>query len=1207
MADRSVVLDLILRGRDLASAAVDHVRDAVGGLRDSVSAALEPLRSFAGLITAVVGIGGAKELIDRADAYTNLSNQVKVATKDEADYQASIRSVAVVAKDANADLDSTARLYGKVKQNADSLGISQQQVADVTGVVAKGMQLSGAEAGAAAGATLQFTQALGSGVLRGEEFNSVIEASPALIKAIADGLGVTVGEMRGLAEAGQLTSDRVVQALLSQKQAIDETYARLPQTVGQAMGQLDNAATIFVGRLNEQLGATQSLNDGLKFLATNLDAVAALMGAAFAASVAKGAQSTGQFVTASIAARDAARQQAIAAEQQQAANIAAAQSHVAAAQAAYNRALAEQRATQAQLASLEALAGLFASEEALAIARGQATAAANAAAAATQRYAAAQAALNAAQGPAAASVGIFSRALAFLAGPGGLVLAAVSAFGLLFSLFSNNKQTVDDLTLSTDQYADALKKMNAAQASAALLKVNDALADQRRVVSDLQGEVDRLNDIMAYYQQTGTKTDLTVRALTEANGKLADANDKLRGLEEKRADILKRVNEAQQESANANLKQVTAYNQLITALDKVGGTLQAREKYLKQVSDAEIAETQALIDKAKALGNTNEVERLTIEIAQQRAKAAQQAAGLAQAEANAEEAKIATLEKLRDVQGQLTPGQQKSLALAQESAVAKHAEADAAQALADKLALEAQSQESGAAAKQRAVEKAQQIVTASGNYLSALEAVANAEIAGLRAEIDLANAKGETAEAVGKGVQLAGLEAKWAQALADAKQAEIVAEKASVEAKIAALQATNSNAEATQKEIAALQLKLVALGKQAEAEQITAQVKAIAAQQTQQNTQQTQKNTEETEHHIVALKQDSEEQQVNTKHTNDGSAAAAGLANRLQELRGEMDKLSESARLYFEAQNQWNLAHVGIEGAAKAARDAQAAFQSLGDSASRALAGYNKEIAFAQEGIDHWKDKLGFATTGFEKFESAMELAALQTKKLWNEQARDAEIARQSIERMTESGNIQMGVLQAAIRGVNGGFTLLDQQDLSGLQSAIDAANAKLRQMQQEAEDARANIARLNAEIAAEQGDTEKANLLKQQLDYQQALADIEAKRNQAVLEGNRELVALYDEQIRKLNELNALKEKNIKADAKSNSASSSSSANNSRQPASQLPGGTGAAALPATSGGGGITVNVNASNARVLDNNFVEDLARQMQPALSRLTRLNS
>jgi chromosome segregation ATPase len=233
-------------------------------------------------------------------------------------------------------------------------------------------------------------------------------------------------------------------------------------------------------------------------------------------------------------------------------------------------------------------------------------------------------------------------------------------------------------------------------------------------------------------------------------------------------------------------------------------------------------------------------------------------------------------------------------------------------------------------------------------------------------------------------------------------------------------------------------------------------------------------------------------------------------------------------------------------------------------------------------------------------------IRALEIEQRFNGQKEAAQRLTEQLQEMADGGQINMNALALATRGVSGQFDLLDQQRLDNLQSAIDAANAKLRQMQQEAEDARANIARLNAEIAAERGETEKAALLKQQLEYQQALADIEAKRSQAELEGNRELVALYDEQIRKLNELNALKEKNIKADAKSN-ATSSSSATNSRQPAAQLPSGAGSAALPATTASGGITVNVNASNARVLDNNFVEDLARQMKPALTRLTRLNS
>ena len=355
--NRNLLLQLLITARDSASDALGRVRDGISGIGSAVGSALEPLRAFSALIVGAVGIGGGKELLDRAEAYTRLTNSLRIATTSEEDYQASLAAVRAVAQESNADLAATANLYGKVKLSADKLGISQQQIADVTATVAKGMQLSGAEAGAAAGATLQFTQALASGVLRGDEFNSVLEASPALIKAIADGLGVAVGDMRAMAEAGQLTADRVVQALLAQKAAIDETYGKLPQTVGQAMGQLSNAATTFVGQLNEQTGATQSLGAGLKFLASNLDAVAAVMGAAFAASIAKGVQSLGQLAVASVAASNAARQQAIAAEQQQAANLAAVQGQVAATQAAYNRALAEQRAAQAQLAALESSRG----------------------------------------------------------------------------------------------------------------------------------------------------------------------------------------------------------------------------------------------------------------------------------------------------------------------------------------------------------------------------------------------------------------------------------------------------------------------------------------------------------------------------------------------------------------------------------------------------------------------------------------------------------------------------------------------------------------------------------------------------------------------------------------------------------------------------------------------------------------------------------
>ena len=729
--------------------------------------------------------------------------------------------------------------------------------------------------------------------------------------------------------------------------------------------------------------------------------------------------------------------------------------------------------------------------------------------------------------------------------------------------FASSKQAVDEFAKDAEAAFGKIGTAGRAAGDVVTIAWNAATAGFRTVGSALLAVAASTVQTLANMEEVASKIGLGSQQ--RANELRETAN----GLQAKASELINQV-------ATDGRELQSAYDRLTTSTDGAAAANQRLKDSLPaaelQTINKSLADYAAIADAANLAAQQAQKDFFAGKISMEQLAAAADAAA-------------ATTDALED-------------------ATRRDAEQQAAAAAAGQKAA---AQHKATAVELQAVAKASQdAADQQGKYTGALDQASKASTDALRAEIDLALAKGDVVTAAAKSVQLAQSEAEWAQRIADAKASEAAELQKVAVAQQAYLAAIGGGTAAQQQELQILQLKVGALKAEAAQAGATAETKALATQQTQQNTEQTKNNTEETERHIVALKKDSEEQQVNTKHTNDGSVAAAGLANRLQELRGEMDKLSESARLYFEAQNQWNLARVGIEGSAKAARDAEAAFQSIGDTASKALAGYNKEIAFAQEGIDRWKDKLGFATTGFEKFESAMELAALQTKKLWNEQARDAEIARQSIERMTESGNIQMGVLKTAIQGVNGGFTLLDQQDLSNLQSAIDAANAKLREMQKEAEDARSNIARLNAEIAAERGETEKAALLKQQLEYQQALADIEAKRSQAELEGNRELVALYDEQIRKLNELNALKEKNIKADAKSNSASSSSSANNSRQPASQLPGGTGAAQLPVNSSGG-ITVNVNAGNARVLDNNFVEDLARAMQPINQRLLRLSS
>jgi len=116
-------------------------------------------------------------------------------------------------------------------------------------------------------------------------------------------------------------------------------------------------------------------------------------------------------------------------------------------------------------------------------------------------------------------------------------------------------------------------------------------------------------------------------------------------------------------------------------------------------------------------------------------------------------------------------------------------------------------------------------------------------------------------------------------------------------------------------------------------------------------------------------------------------------------------------------------------------------------------------------------------------------------------------------------------------------FGLLNEQDLSRLQSAIEAANQKLREMQHETQDARNELQELNAELLEAQGQDQKAELLRQELDYQERLAAIELRRREAELLGNRDLVALLDRQADVLRQINDAKVKSIQADANAEQA----------------------------------------------------------------------
>ncbi len=223
---------------------------------------------------SVVTGAGADAITAYADAYTTVNNQLRQVTDTQKEFAQANADVFEIAVDTRSNLEAVATLYSRTARNADTLALSQRDVADFTRAINLALQAYGATSQEAASATLQLSQALGSGLLAGQEFLAVSEAAPPIIAAIAEELGREVGELKELASQGEITADVVVQGVLRMREAFEEDFAR---SIATASSQLEVAATNvtqFVGE-SERLNAVVNAGAGaVVALSENLDTVA---------------------------------------------------------------------------------------------------------------------------------------------------------------------------------------------------------------------------------------------------------------------------------------------------------------------------------------------------------------------------------------------------------------------------------------------------------------------------------------------------------------------------------------------------------------------------------------------------------------------------------------------------------------------------------------------------------------------------------------------------------------------------------------------------------------------------------------------------------------------------------------------------------------------------------------------------------------------
>lgn len=260
-----------------AQNAANQTQNANRRFSDSASEAARSTSSFASslrnLAGAYLGVRGLSSLFNLSDTMTQ--NTARLDSMGEK-FDITMNQIYESAQRSRGALMGTADMVYKLGNLAGEAFNSSQELVEFAEQLNKQITLSGASTVAADAAMLQLTQAMSSGVLRGEELNSILEQTPTIAKTIADYMGVSTGQMREMASEGQVTAEVVKNALLGAADEVNAKFEQMPMTWGQVWTSFKNTAIM----------AVQPVLTAINWMANNIQIIGPLvLGAAGAFAV----------------------------------------------------------------------------------------------------------------------------------------------------------------------------------------------------------------------------------------------------------------------------------------------------------------------------------------------------------------------------------------------------------------------------------------------------------------------------------------------------------------------------------------------------------------------------------------------------------------------------------------------------------------------------------------------------------------------------------------------------------------------------------------------------------------------------------------------------------------------------------------------------------------------------------------------------------
>ncbi|MFK9072832.1 tape measure protein, partial [Proteus sp. NGCRVN-01] len=488
-----------------------------------------------------------------------------------------------ISQTTRSSLDATATLYARLERGTREYNTSAEDLAKLTTIINQGFIVSGATATEAENAIIQLSQGIASGVLRGEEFNSVAEQGSRLMVALADSLGVSIGQLRKMAAEGKLTTDVVVKGLLSQGDAIAKEFAKTTRTMSQALQEAGNNVTKFLGENTTVKAGLSVFSDAVTTVSKNLDVMtdvlaltAMTIGSRFvgALSLAGAAQlkKAKDTITSTIATRNSAK-----------AEVLAAKETLTRVQAEKSFALTTQQSLSAQLSATQTEQQRSRIRNELSANLARIAALTRQETLETNRLATAQARVAATSVTMAGAMRALNIATAPLGGPMGALMLAGAAMYYFYQKTEQAKQEAHDFADNVEQLTDKLKELSYQEiardvqdASDKQKVLNAEMEEQEKQLARLEARLRMQQDALGNNPELIERNTINIlREKIELEGDLAENRKKSENITRYLADAQDEYDKKLKEAIDLSVKSATTLDIEKFALGRL--TQQIRE------------------------------------------------------------------------------------------------------------------------------------------------------------------------------------------------------------------------------------------------------------------------------------------------------------------------------------------------------------------------------------------------------------------------------------------------------------------------------------------------------------------------------------------------------------------------------------------------------------------------------------------------------